>query len=186
MEKAYSKSFKKDFAISGTDKVCQKVFTIRVTFKNFYISLVDPLFRYCCAVWGFCGLAEIQQLQKLQSLAVRIITGSSDDAPCKPLIKDLGWKAIEALILYELQIIVYKSRNGLVGQYLYNMLVANSSDSSYKLGNTATDLKLPKKNSSNGQKCFSYNGAKKWNSLLTESKLAPSLASFKKPLVHMR
>ena len=102
------------------------------------------------------------------------------------IIKDLGWKAIEALILYELQIIVYKSRNGLVGQYLYNMLVANSSDSSYKLGNAATDLKLPKKNSSNGQKCFSYNGAKKWNSLLTESKLAPSLASFKKPLAHMR
>ena len=66
------------------------------------------------------------------------------------------------------------------------MFVANSSNSSYNLRNTATDLKLPKKNPTNGQKCFSYNDAKMWNSLLTESKLAPSLASFKKSLVHMK
>ena len=64
------------------------------------------------------------------------------------------------------------------------MFVANSSDSSYNLRNTATDLKLPKKTSSNGQKGLSYNGAKMWNSLLIESKLAPSLASFKKSLVY--
>ena len=144
-----------------------------------YTGLVDPHFRYCCAVWGVCGLAEIQQLQKLQNRAARIITGSNYDAPSKPLIKDLGWKTIEDLIQYELQIIVYKSRNGLAPQYLNNMFVANSSDSSYNLRNTATDLKLPKKTSSNGQKGLSYNGAKMWNSLPTESKLASSLASFK-------
>ena len=73
----------------------------------------------------------------------------------------------------------------LAPRYLYNMFVANSSDSSYNLRNTATDLKLPKKTSFNGQKGLTYNGAKVWNSLLTESKLAPSLASFKKSLVHM-
>ena len=152
--------------------------------KNLYTGLVDPHFRYCCAVWGVCGLGEIQQLQKLQNRAARIITDSNYDAPSKPLIKDLGWKTIEDLIQYELQIIVYKSRNGLAPRYLYDMFVANSSDSSYNLRNTATDLKLPKKASSNGQKGLSYNGAKMWNSLLIESKLAPSLASFKKSLVY--
>ena len=45
------------------------------------------------------------------------------------------------------------------------MFVANSSDSSYSLRSTAKDLMLPKKNSSNGQKCFSYNGAKMWNNV---------------------
>ena len=53
-----------------------------------------------------------------------------------------GWKTIEDLIQYELQIIVYKSRNGLTPRYRYNMFAANSSDSSYNLQNTATDLKL--------------------------------------------
>ena len=87
-----------------------------------------------------------------------IITGSNYNAPSKPLLKDLGWKTIEDLIQYELQIIVYKSRNGLAPRYLYNMFVANSSNSSYNLRNTVTDLKLPKKTSSNGQKHLSYNG----------------------------
>ena len=89
---------------------------------------------------------------------------------------------IEDLIHYELQISVYKSRNGFAHRYFYNMFVAYSSDSLYNLLNTATDLKLPKKTSI-WQKGLSYNGAKMWNSLLTESKLAPSLASFKKSLV---
>ena len=58
--------------------------------KNLYTGLVDPHFRYCCALWGVCGLREIQQLQKLQNRAARIIAGSNYDAPSKPLIKDLG------------------------------------------------------------------------------------------------
>ena len=33
--------------------------------KSLYTGLVDPHFRYCFAVWGVCGLGEIQQLQKL-------------------------------------------------------------------------------------------------------------------------
>ena len=84
-----------------------------------------------------------------------------------------------------MQIIVYKSRNRLAPRYLYNMFVANSSASSYNPLNSATDLKLPKKTSSNGQKGLSYNGAKMWNSLLTESKVGPSHASFEKSMVHM-
>ena len=123
--------------------------------------------------------------QRAKNREARIISGSNYDAPSKPSIEDLCWKTIEDLIQYELQSIVYKSRNGLAPRYLYTMFVASSSDSSYTLRNTATDLKLPKKTSSNGQKGLSYNGAKMWNSLLTESKLAPSLASSKKSFVHM-
>ena len=45
-------------------------------------------------------------------------------------------------------------------------------------GNQA--LRLPKKKSANGQKCFSYRGAKIWNSLPAESNTASSLNGFKK------
>ena len=66
----------------------------------------------------------------------------------------------DKLFVLSRSIIVYKSRNGLAPRYLYNMFVANSSDSSYNLQNTATDLKLLKKTSFNGQKGLSYNGMK--------------------------
>ena len=54
--------------------------------KDIYTSIIDPNFRYCCAVWGVCGLTEIQKLQKLQNRAARILTDSNYDAPSKPLI----------------------------------------------------------------------------------------------------
>ena len=110
--------------------------------KNLHTSLVDPHFRYCCAVWGVCGITEIQQLQKLQNRAARLITGSNYDTPSRPLINYLSWKTIEDLIQHESQIMVFKSWNGLVPQYLFDLFAANSSDSSYSLRNTANDLKL--------------------------------------------
>ena len=51
---------------------------------------VEPHFSYCCSVWGCCGVTEINQLQKLQNHAARIVTGSSFDTPGQPLIKRLG------------------------------------------------------------------------------------------------
>ena len=74
---------------------------------------------------------------------------------------------------------VFKSLNELAPQYLCNLFTKNSQCSSRNLRNTETDLRLPKKKSAIGQKCFSFRGAKLWNSLPAESKKASSLISFK-------
>ena len=74
---------------------------------------------------------------------------------------------------------VYKSINGLAPQHMSNLFTRNSTCSSRNLRNTKTDLRLSKKTSANGQKCFSYQGAKLWNSLSAEIKQAPSFAVFK-------
>ena len=58
----------------------------------------------------------------------------------------------------------------------------NSTSNSRSLRNTATDLGLPKKTSANGQKCFSFRGAKLWNSLPAETKQASSINIFKHSL----
>ena len=58
-----------------------KKFLPRVTLENLYTGIVEPHFRYCCSVWGCCGSREINQLQKLQNRAARIVTNSSFDTP---------------------------------------------------------------------------------------------------------
>ena len=116
--------------------------------KNLYTSVIDPSFRYCCSVWGVCGAAEIHQLQKLQNRAARIITGSNYDAPSKPLIESLGWKTINDMIQFESRVMVFKSLNRLTPQYLSDLFVANSTNPSYNLRSTDTDLTLPKRNTS--------------------------------------
>ena len=59
------------------------------------------------------------------------------------------------------------------------MLTRNSQDARRQLHNTNNDLRLQKKSTCNGQKSFSFRGAKLWNSLNTEAKLATSSHRFK-------
>ena len=156
-----------------------KRFLPQNSLKTLYTSIVEPHFRYCCAVWGCCGTTEISKLQKLQNRAARIITNSSFDASSKPLIQNLGWKTVNDMIKHESRTMVYKSINNIAPPYMNDMFTRNSQDATRQLRNTNTDLKLPKKRTCNGQKSFSFRGAKLWNSLDTEAKRATSLNRFK-------
>ena len=51
---------------------------------------------------------------------------------------------------------------------IYNLFQRNSECNSQDLSSTAMDLRLPMNTSLNGQKCFSYRGAKLWNALAIE------------------
>ena len=128
-----------------------KSFLPMASFKTLYTGIVEPNFRYCCSVWGCAGSIEINQLQKLQNRAARIITNSSFDAPSRPLIVELGWRTIEELISNESKTMVFKSLNDLAPQYLCNLFTRNSACSSCNFRDTETYLRLPKKNSANGQ-----------------------------------
>ena len=74
---------------------------------------------------------------------------------------------------------VFKALNGLAPEYLSKLFIRNSETHLLALRNTSTDLQLPKKRTSNGQKCFSYKGVKSWNCLPLEIKQASSLKVFK-------
>ena len=152
---------------------------IYLTVLPLYTGIVEPHFRYCCSVWGCCGSMEIYQLKKLQNRAARVITNSSFYAPSRPLIQELGWKTIEELINFETKTMVFMSLHKLAPEYLCSLFTRNSQCASHSLCNTETDVRLPKKNTANGQKCFSYRGSKLWNSLSADSKQASSLSSFK-------
>ena len=156
-----------------------KRFLSQNSLKTLYTSITEPQFHYCCAVWGCCGTTEISKLQKLQNRAARIITNSSFDASSKPLIQKLGSKTANDMIKHESRTMVYKSINNKAPPYMSEMLTRNSQDATRQLRNTNTDLRLPKKRKCNGQKSFSFRGAKLWNSLNTEAKLATSLNRFK-------
>ena len=145
-----------------------KSFLPEETLKTLYTGIIEPHFRYCCLVWGCSGVTESSKLQKLQNRAARIVTGSSFNTPYQPLIKEFGWKTIDQLITNATNIMVYKSLHELAPQYMCNLFTRASQLTSRCLRNTLTDLRLPKKSSKTGQKCFSFRGAKAWNDLSAE------------------
>ena len=64
-------------------------FTPKRTLKMLYQGLVEPHFKFCCSVWGTCGIITRCTLEKLQNRAIRIITDSPYGAPAKPLLRQL-------------------------------------------------------------------------------------------------
>ena len=95
-------------------------------------------------------MTEINQLQQLQNHAAGIETGSMVDSPGLLLIRRFGWKVIDELIIIsESNIMVFKSLHELAPKYMCNLFEKTSQLTYRNLKNTATDLRLPKKNSTN-------------------------------------
>ena len=124
--------------------------------KSLYTSIIEPHFRYYCSVWGCAGTTEINRLQKLQNRAAKIVANSSFDTPSNQLIEKLGWKTINELIDLESKTMVFRSLNELAPPYLCSLFRKNSQSTSYRLRNTSTDFRLPKKGTENGKKSFSF------------------------------
>ena len=97
---------------------------------------------------------ELDQLQKLQNRAARVITNRSFDAPSRPLIQELGWMTTEELVNGETKTMVFKSLHDLAPEYLRSLFTRNSQCCIHALRNIMTDLKLPRKNSANGEQNY--------------------------------
>ena len=148
--------------------------------QKMYRGIVEPHFSYCCSVWGCCSETKLNSLQKIQNRAARITTNSPYDASAAPLLQNLGWPSIKDLIRKETATLTYKALNSLAPQYLGELFSKCSEGSDRILRSTETNLQIPLLRTSTGQKAFSYRGAKLWNELNRETKLASSLATFKK------
>ena len=58
---------------------------------SIYQALVQPHFNYCNIVWGNCGVALQDELQKLQNRAASVLTYSNYDAHVNNLFELLRW-----------------------------------------------------------------------------------------------
>ena len=150
------------------------------TVQSMYKSIIEPHFRFCCSVWGVCSATTLNKLQKLQNRIARIATSSPYDAPSQPLLEKLGWQTIRELIDMETATMVYRSINNEAPDYLSTLFERLSQNTINELRNTKTDLKLPLLKTTNGQKCFSYRGARLWNNLSDNVKKTQTPYQFKK------
>ena len=130
-------------------------------------------------MWGNCAESRLNKLQKLQTRAARIVTSSSYDAPTEALIKEVNWPTMKDMIRSETATVVHRSVNYIAPDYLSYLFIRNSNRNIISLRNADTDLLVPFMKTSNGQKAFSFSGAKIWNELSREAKQAPYLSSFK-------
>ena len=89
-------------------------------------ALIEPHFDYCNLVWGNCGKTLSDRLQKLQNRTACVLTSSSYDTDAKGLIRKLGWKDLYTQRQIQKALMVYKSLNGLVPEYLSSKFLKRS------------------------------------------------------------
>ena len=74
--------------VAGMIKHAKK-FLPTETSKLLYRELTEPHLRFCCFVWGNCGVSTRRILERLRNRSVRIVTNSPYDAPVEVLLKRL-------------------------------------------------------------------------------------------------
>ena len=139
---------------SHIDKLCKKIasavgaikrvkpFVPQSTLLDIYNSLVQPHFDYCSLVWGNCGKKLSKKLQKLQNRAVRVITSSNYDVDVDSLFHKLSWKDLKSQSQIQNALMVFKSLNGLVPEYLTSKFIKRN-ESSYSLRDSVNKLVVP-------------------------------------------
>ena len=149
----------------------------RVLFYNAYIL---PHFDYCCTVWGGCSQDLIVKLLKLQKHAARIVTDSDYYTSSDLLFTKLKWLSIGERLFLKKAIMMYKSLNNMVPDYIIDKFEDVKTKCSYSLRSTkAGKLYLPKPRTDFKKNTISYSGPVVWNSLPSQVKGAESLSSFK-------
>ena len=151
------------------------------TLLSIYNSLVQPHFDYCSLVWGNCGKTLSNKLQKLQNCAARVITSSSYDADVNSLFDKLSWKDLNSQRQIQKALMVFKSLNGLLPEYLTSKFVTRNV-SNYALRDSANKLVVPFPRTNYMKNSFSYSGATLWNSLHPNIRESSSIDQFKRLL----
>ena len=108
-----------------------------------------------------------------------MLTSSSYDADAKGLQRQLRWKDLCTQHQIQKVLIVYKSLNGLVPEYLSSKFLKRS-ETRYSLRDSENKLVVPLPRTNYLKTSFSYSGATFWNSLPCNLRMTKSFNEFKK------
>jgi len=152
------------------DQLCKKIasaigaikrvkpFVPQSTSLSIYNSLVQPHVDHSSLVWGNSGKTSSNKLQKLQNRAALVITSSSFDADVDSLFHKLSWKYLNSQRHIQKALMVFKSLNNLVPEYLTSKFVPRNV-SNYALRDSANKLAVPFPRRNYMKNGFSYSGA---------------------------
>ena len=148
-----------------------------------YQSLVEPRLRYCNTVWGNCGEALIDKLQKLQNRAARVVTKTKYGS-IEPdiLLKNLGWLNVQQLIDLDTASMVHKAINNMALSYLSELFHKTKTVHNHDTRGSTHGLFPEHSNLKYGQRSFASYGCKVWNSLDRDVQAIEEPKRFKKAL----
>ncbi len=137
---------------------------------------------YCNALLGGCSARLINKLQMVQNAAARLLTRTRKYEHISLVLSTLHWLPTKHRIDFKILLITYKALNGLVPQYLSELLSHYSPSRPLRSQNSG-HLIIPRiSKSTAGGRSFSYLAPKLWNNLPNTVREADALCQFKSRL----
>jgi hypothetical protein len=153
--------------------------------KKLASSLVLSHFDYCNALLFKLPESSIQNMQRIQNWAAKVVLGRGKYDSATDALRDCHWLPIKARVQYKLLVLVFKSMNGLAPIYLQKLLtpknmITNRRTRSY-LENNLLSIPFTKKKTY-ADRAFSVAGPTEWNKLPAHLRDLPDISSFKRNL----
>ena len=108
----------------------------RKSLETIYISFIRPILEYADVIWDNCSQQEKHELEKIQTEAARIETGSTKLVSVQKLYEKVCWERLETRRWKHKLVLFHKMYYNVTPQYLSSLvptLVQN--DSHYNLRN---------------------------------------------------
>ena len=154
--------------------------------KTLVNSTVTAKLDYCNSLlYGIKG-DYLDNLQKCQNSAARVITRTPKRHHITPVLHGLHWLPVRQRILFKILLVMYKDLNGQAPIYITELLKVKSSTHSHNLRSSHDTLLLQipshKTKVTLGDRAFACAAPKVWNNLPLEIRKSSSLNIFKSRL----
>ena len=147
------------------------------TLKLFYYGIFFPFISYGVHVWGLTYPTYLNKKIILQKKIIKCMTFNDIMVPSSPLFHELEILKLNDINNLQTASFVYECINGLAPQYFENFFTSLSSK--YSIGTRQSkkgNLFLERQNTVQyGIRSIQYAGAKLWNSIPCELRLASSI-----------
>ena len=148
------------------------------------VSLVISHLDYANGLLGGLPKSTIDQLQRVQNIAAKIVLGKGKYDSSTRCLGELHWLPIQHRIEFKIITLVYKALHGLAPQYLTNLLTRKIQRREGLHSNDKTSqLEIPHTTRKTfAARAFSVLGPELWNQLPSDIQYINSYTTFKKTL----
>ena len=147
-----------------------------------YKSYIQSKLEYGLTIWGCTTDTNLGKIQRIQSLAARIITGNFDYIHSRgvDIVRSLHLQTVKDRRDYFLCVLMFKCIHGLAPNYLRNDVTMYVDIHGYDTRSGENmDLYVPRVIKDIYKRSFSYMATNLWNQLPTDVKESATLDSFK-------
>lgn len=151
---------------------------------KFYNAYVQPVFDYCCSIWGSGSYAQRTMVKYQKRFARIILNIPSTLNNRQSIIDDMNWLSFPRRFEYYIAVMVHKSKSNSLPEYIFD-LINFAANPTYNLRSiTRHELQSVKMRTSYMTSSFKYQSRKIWNSIPITLRNITNHSAFKYHLKH--